>query len=87
MVKNNGTVIIHGHTDIIGDDEYNVNLSEQRAQDVKRILEQALKNLGTTGVKFEAYGFGSDKHYAPFENKLPEERFYNRTVIIDVIPY
>ena len=87
LVKNNGTVIIHGHTDIIGDDEYNVNLSEQRAQDVKRILEQALKNLGTTGVKFEAYGFGSDKHYAPFENKLPEERFYNRTVIIDVIPY
>ncbi|MDP3398583.1 MAG: OmpA family protein [Bacteroidales bacterium] len=87
LVKNNGTVIIHGHTDIIGDDEYNVNLSEQRAQDVKRILEQALKNLGTTGVKFEAYGFGSDKNYAPFENKLPEERFYNRTVIIDVIPY
>jgi hypothetical protein len=23
---------------------------------------------------------------APFDNRLPEERFYNRTVIIDILP-
>jgi hypothetical protein len=54
--------------------------------DVKQILEKALKSQGKKGVKFEVFGFGSDVNYAPFENKLPEERFYNRTVIIDIIP-
>jgi hypothetical protein len=37
-------------------------------------------------VKFEVYGFGEDQGLAPFDNKLPEERFYNRTVIIDILP-
>lgn len=37
-------------------------------------------------VKFEVYGFGGDQKVNPFENKFPEERFYNRTVIIDIIP-
>jgi len=32
------------------------------------------------------YGFGEDENLAPFENKLPEQRFYNRTVMIDIIP-
>ncbi len=31
-------------------------------------------------------GYGEDIANAPFENNLPEERFYNRTVIIDIIP-
>lgn len=86
LIKDNGRVIIHGHTDIIGEDEYNNYLSTQRAQDVKTILEKALKNLGRNNVVFEVFGFGSDVNYAPFENNLPEERFYNRTVIIDIIP-
>jgi hypothetical protein len=30
--------------------------------------------------------FGEDAGMAPFENNLPEERFYNRAVIIDIIP-
>ena len=86
LIKENGRVIIHGHTDIIGEEEYNNYLSTQRAQDVKNILEKALKNLGRNNVVFEVFGFGSDVNYAPFENNLPEERFYNRTVIIDIIP-
>lgn len=86
LVTDFGSVIIHGHTDIIGDDDYNIILSQERAQDVKGILEKAVNKLGKKGVRFETLGFGSDKHYAPFDNKLPEERFYNRTVIIDVIP-
>ncbi len=86
LIKDNGRVIIHGHTDIIGDDEYNYKLSSQRANDVKTILEKALKDLGKKNVRFEVFGFGSDKNYSPFKNDLPEERFYNRTVIIDIIP-
>jgi outer membrane protein OmpA-like peptidoglycan-associated protein len=81
-----GTVIIHGHTDIIGEESYNLNLSIERANDVRGIMEKALSNAGRTDVKFQVSGFGEDLTMAPFENKYPEERFYNRTVIIDIIP-
>jgi outer membrane protein OmpA-like peptidoglycan-associated protein len=85
-IPKNGTVIIHGYTDITGDAGYNERLSLARANDVKGIIETELKNKGRNDVKFEVYGFGEDEQAAPFENKLPEERFYNRTVIIDIIP-
>ena len=86
LVPENGTVIIHGHTDIIGEEAYNLKLSQGRAADAQRILSKALNNAGKKGVKFETYGFGKDTNIAPFENNLPEERFYNRAVIIDIIP-
>lgn len=79
-------VVIHGHTDIIGESDYNQKLSDARANDVKTILEKGLAAAGRTDVKFEVYGFGEDLNMAPFDNKYPEERFYNRTVVIDIIP-
>ncbi len=81
-----GTVILHGYTDIIGDEEYNQKLALARANDVRTILENGLAKSGRTDVKFEVYAFGEDEALSPFENKYPEERFYNRTVIIDVVP-
>jgi len=81
-----GTVIIHGHTDIIGEDDYNQKLSQDRANEVKVTLEKALTKAGRTDVKFEVYGLGEDKDLAPFDNNYPEERFYNRAVIVDIIP-
>lgn len=80
------TVIIHGHTDIIGEEAHNIDLSLARANDVKGILASALSKAGRNDVKFEVNGFGEDENKSPFENKTPEERFYNRTVIIDIIP-
>ncbi len=80
----NGTVIIHGHADIIGDDAYNLKLSIARANEVKNIIESALTKSGRTDVKFELSGYGEDLNYSPFKNEFPEERFYNRTVIIDI---
>jgi len=85
-IPENGTVIIHGHTDIIGDPAYNQKLSVERANEVKNIIERSLSEAGRNDVKFEVHGFGEDKSAAPFGNKFPEERAYNRTVIIDVIP-
>ena len=85
-IQNNGTVIIHGHTDIIGGDAYNQKLSEERSREVHQILEKAVRNAGKTGVKFEVIAFGMDEETSPFENKRPEERFYNRTVVIDIVP-
>jgi outer membrane protein OmpA-like peptidoglycan-associated protein len=85
-IPKNGTVIIHGHTDIIGDEANNLELSLARANEVRSIIENALSKTGRTDVKFEVYGFGEDQGLAPFANGTPEERFYNRTVIIDIIP-
>jgi outer membrane protein OmpA-like peptidoglycan-associated protein len=86
LISENATVIIHGHTDIIGEEGHNRVLSMKRAMDAQEILERALTNQGKHNVKFKTYGFGKDPAEAPFENSLPEERFYNRTVIIDIIP-
>nr|WP_315182056.1 OmpA family protein [uncultured Flavobacterium sp.] len=77
---------MHGHTDIIGEEAYNMSLSLDRANEVKNIIEKALSNAGRNDVTFEVHGFGEDQNVSPFENKFPEERFYNRTVIIDIIP-
>jgi outer membrane protein OmpA-like peptidoglycan-associated protein len=80
----NGTVIIHGHADIIGNDAYNLKLSIARANDVKKIIGSALAKSGRTDVKFEVTGYGEDPNFSPFKNEFPEERSYNRTVIIDI---
>ncbi|MGZ0014917.1 OmpA family protein [Yeosuana sp. AK3] len=85
-IPEGGKVIIHGHTDVIGDAKNNERLSMARANDVKEIIEKALLKANRTDVNFELHGFGENEDLAPFENKLPEERFYNRTVIIDIIP-
>ncbi|TRX24132.1 OmpA family protein [Flavobacterium franklandianum] len=80
----NGKVIIQGHADIIGNDAHNLKLSQARANDVRTILESALSKSGRSDVKFEVSAYGEDPNQSPFNNKYPEERFYNRTVIIDI---
>lgn len=85
-IPKNGTVIIHGHTDIIGAEANNLDLSMARANEVKSILKTALTKANRSDVKFDVYGFGEDEILSPFVNTTPEERFYNRTVIIDIIP-
>lgn len=85
LIADGSTVIIHGHTDIIGEEEYNQKLSDSRAEETQKIIENALAKTGKSNVKFETFGFGEDVNRAPFDNSLPEEHFYNRTVIIDII--
>jgi len=85
-IPTGANVIIHGHTDIIGDKDYNQQLSVARSNDVRTILENGLKKSGRNDVTFQVLGFGGDQKLSPFENNNPEERSYNRTVIIDIIP-
>lgn len=85
-VPENGKVIIKGYTDVIGETDNNQKLSLARANNVKKILEEALSNANRSDVRFEVHGSGEDEGLAPFGNNLPEERSYNRTVIIDLIP-
>lgn len=86
LIEDGSTVVIHGHTDVIGSEDYNYTLSKERAMETQRLLNNALKSSGKNNVKFETLGFGEDLNNAPFENNTPEERFYNRTVVIDIIP-
>ncbi len=85
-IPKDGKVIIRGYTDVIGEEAYNLKLSLDRSNDVKKILEAGLAQAGRKDVTFEVYGFGEDDSKSPFENKYPEERFYNRTVVIDLVP-
>jgi outer membrane protein OmpA-like peptidoglycan-associated protein len=85
-IQSGDTVVIQGFTDIIGGVAHNMELSIARANDVQKILEKGLSDAGKTDIKLLVHGFGEDLKYAPFDNKLPESHFYNRTVIIDIIP-
>jgi outer membrane protein OmpA-like peptidoglycan-associated protein len=87
QITDRATVIIHGHTDTSGEEEHNRTLSHNRATQVQKTLQSALTKAGTKEVKFEVFSFGEDPGQSPFDNGLPEERFYNRTVIIDIIPF
>jgi hypothetical protein len=52
---------------------------------VKTIIQNSLSKAGRNDVKFDVSGYGENENNAPLITK-PEERFYNRTVIIDIIP-
>jgi outer membrane protein OmpA-like peptidoglycan-associated protein len=47
-IPKGGTVIIHGHTDTIGDEANNIELSLARANEVRSIIESALSKAGRT---------------------------------------
>ncbi|MFO7978295.1 MAG: OmpA family protein, partial [Bacteroidales bacterium] len=85
QIMDNASVMIQGHSDTIGSEKYNLVLSQQRAKDAQTILEKALVKAGTKGVTFQSVGKGDNTNSAPFSNNLPEGRFYNRTVIIDIV--
>jgi OOP family OmpA-OmpF porin len=68
-ISPNATVSIVGHTDRIGDEEYNRKLSEERAR-----LTASQLNASTSTVT------GVGENQPQYTNDLPEGRFYNRTV-------
>jgi outer membrane protein OmpA-like peptidoglycan-associated protein len=85
-ISQGATVIISGYTDKIGEPVNNQELSMARATEARNILSAAVNRLGRSNVKFEVKGFGENESLSPFANALPEERFYNRTVLIDILP-
>ncbi|ASU83659.1 OmpA family protein [Nocardiopsis gilva YIM 90087] len=78
-----GTVEVVGHSDGIGDDDYNKKLSEDRAKAVKKALED---ELGSDGPDIEATGKGSSDPVAEETdddgNDMPSARAKNRRVEI-----
>jgi len=65
---------IHGHTDNVGEDEYNMKLSERRASAVVSYLIQN----GISSSRLEYKGFGSSKPIA--SNETEEGQQENRRV-------
>jgi outer membrane protein OmpA-like peptidoglycan-associated protein len=74
-------IVVEGHTDDVGDDDYNQKLSEGRAKAVKEYL---LQNEGLAGFKIETKGYGKTRPIAP--NTTEAGREQNRRVEILVLP-
>jgi outer membrane protein OmpA-like peptidoglycan-associated protein len=63
---------IRGHTDDVGSEDDNQNLSEQRAKSVKKVLI----SMGIDPNRMTTKGFGESKPILP--NTTPENRAKNR---------
>lgn len=72
-ISNDASVTVVGHTDRIGNDDYNKRLSDARA----KTTAEALKNKNV-----QAYGIGEQDLL--YDNTTPEGRFYCRTVQVVV---
>ena len=72
------TTTVAGHTDSIGTEEYNQQLSQERAASVR----QALIEQGIDGSRLEAVGYGESRPIAP--NDTDEGRQLNRRVEADI---
>lgn len=72
----NTRVLIEGHTDSVGGEDYNQVLSERRAQSVA----DALRTRGVPGDRYDAKGLG--KAFPVASNDTPAGRQQNRRVEI-----
>lgn len=72
------TITIEGHTDDIGDEAYNMNLSQKRSQSVANYLI----SKGIAKSKIQTVGYGAKKPIAP--NTTEENRQQNRRVEISI---
>ncbi|MBN1757230.1 MAG: OmpA family protein [Chitinispirillaceae bacterium] len=74
LVFKNSRVIVEGHTDNVGSEDYNQGLSEQRAQNVMAFLIEQ----GVTPSRLTAVGYGLSRPIA--DNETKEGRAKNRRV-------
>lgn len=72
-IEDNSKIRITGYTDRIGEEGYNRLLSRLRAENASKVLGAKSQSVDGKGETAPLY-----------DNDLPEGRFYNRTVEIDV---
>ncbi|MDX1624971.1 MAG: OmpA family protein [Wenzhouxiangellaceae bacterium] len=73
-------LVVDGHTDATGPDDYNQRLSERRAQTVERYLVAR----GIDPVRIDAFGYG--EQYPVASNETAAGRAENRRVELTLIP-
>lgn len=71
---------IEGHSDSTGNPEFNMTLSEKRAESVKNYLQRQ----GVNGGRMSVSGFGDTQPVAT--NKTSGGRAQNRRVVIEIVP-
>lgn len=74
------TLVVAGHTDSTGAEDYNQKLSERRAESVKN----ALVGHGVAPGRITTVGYGPSQPVA--DNATPEGRQLNRRVEIRIVP-
>jgi outer membrane protein OmpA-like peptidoglycan-associated protein len=74
----NAKIAVSGHTDSRGSDEYNLLLSEDRANAVKKYLTR----IGVSNEIITSKGYGESQPVAP--NDTPEGRTKNRRITFSV---
>lgn len=72
-------LVVEGHTDSVGDDQYNLDLSMRRANAVRAYL---VKHLGVDAGKLTAVGYGESRPIA--DNSNYQGRQQNRRVEIKI---
>lgn len=77
----NNIILISGHTDSVGSDEFNLKLSFQRAQAVKNFLVQ-VHHINSS--QLQTQGFGKRKLLYPNERNKKEAQM-NRRVELETI--
>jgi outer membrane protein OmpA-like peptidoglycan-associated protein len=73
-------ILVVGHTDSSGKDEYNMTLSEKRAKSVTSFLT----NKGLVSSRFETLWYGETK--PKYDNSTAEGRAKNRRVNVAIVP-
>lgn len=76
-----GTIIIDGHADSTGKENYNQTLSEKRAKNVENEFKKNIKKAGN--IQYDVKGYGETKPAA--DNNTPEGRAANRRTDVKFI--
>jgi outer membrane protein OmpA-like peptidoglycan-associated protein len=81
LIKRNpqATFTIEGYTDSFGPPDYNLQLSQRRADSVKRYLVQV---IGISPAQIEAYGYGQTKFRVSPNGSIEEQRENRRVEIV-----
>lgn len=74
LVFKNSRVVVEGHTDNVGTEEYNQSLSERRAENVMNFLSEQ----GVAATRLTAIGYGLSRPVS--DNETKEGRAKNRRV-------
>src|SRR5207253_1808591 len=70
--ESNAHASVYGYTDILGSDDLNKTLSEQRAESVAKQIKAVVDEV-----------IGRGETTLLYDNSLPEGRFYSRSVTIE----